>query len=403
MNINFNIYADRRAKGPRATLMIQFNWTENGRQVKRSVSTRIKILKEDYNWKKNTIEPVTHEGEEIRDRVNAIRGFMIHLDESIPDWFIQKSKLFARSSLKKEKRHRLVDIIDRHLEMNQGVYSYSTVKRFKTLRANIEGYINTASPDIMSLMDHNEQASWFSGFVKFLVGKQYKNQSIVQEFKLLSSLQRFSTDSGIRVKPSMFVSGLRVVKGKKVHLYLDEVRKLIERGSERTFEEDVFLILCLTGLRPSELVALPENGYMHTSDKNVILNYTSEKTGTKSTVPLHATAVQALRLNWSRLGSIDMARVMRKIKSSQFMIDTIGGEYVNTYFIGADMRVDRMPRIEALTAHSGRHTFSHLLTEAGVPIDEVARVIGHSSADTTREWYNHSSSMKHVEDALGNI
>lgn len=403
MNINFNIYADRRAKGPRANLFIQFSWTENGRQVKRSVSTKMRILKEDYNWKKNTIQPVTKDGEAIRDRVNAIRGFMLTMEESIPDWFINKTRLFIKSApaIKKERRYRLVELIDKHLELNDSSYSPNTKKAYRTLRVIIEEYIEQAPPDIMSLMDIDEQAAWFSGLVKFLIGKGYRNQSTIQVFKTLSRIKSSFSSSGIDVNPDTFVSGLRVVKPAKVHLTVDELKRALEinEGQYPLFE--IFLFMCLTGLRTSEVRGLC-NG-RPAFDMDGWLTYVSQKTGTCVRVPLHPRAEDIIRRHASIFETFDSEVMMKSVRMVLTGHSIIKGSYVDSYFVGDRLISTERLRAAGLTAHSGRHTFSHVLTEAGVPIDDVSLILGHSAGDTTRNFYRHQSVTDSVATALNNL
>ncbi len=41
-------------------------------------------------------------------------------------------------------------------------------------------------------------------------------------------------------------------------------------------------------------------------------------------------------------------------------------------------------RLERLTPHMLRHTFAKMLLERGVPLDQVATLLGHSNLNTTR-------------------
>ena len=47
--------------------------------------------------------------------------------------------------------------------------------------------------------------------------------------------------------------------------------------------------------------------------------------------------------------------------------------------------------IDHLTPHSFRHMCGSSLCEAGVPIEKVAKILGHSSSQTTYRWYMHQS------------
>ncbi len=43
-------------------------------------------------------------------------------------------------------------------------------------------------------------------------------------------------------------------------------------------------------------------------------------------------------------------------------------------------------RLEDCTRHTLRHTFGKTLVDAGVPLDQVATLMGHESLDTTKVY-----------------
>jgi integrase/recombinase XerC len=55
-------------------------------------------------------------------------------------------------------------------------------------------------------------------------------------------------------------------------------------------------------------------------------------------------------------------------------------------------------RLEDVTAHTLRHTFAKNLVDAGVPLDQVATLLGHESLDTTRVYTKPSE--KDLEQAV---
>lgn len=58
-------------------------------------------------------------------------------------------------------------------------------------------------------------------------------------------------------------------------------------------------------------------------------------------------------------------------------------------------------RIEGISPHTLRHTFGKNLVDAGVPLDRVATLLGHSSLNTTRIYT--VPSQADLQDAVESI
>lgn len=60
--------------------------------------------------------------------------------------------------------------------------------------------------------------------------------------------------------------------------------------------------------------------------------------------------------------------------------------------------IGRRARLEKLTPHQLRHTFAKALVDKGVPIDQVAQLLGHSNLNTTRVYT--TPSLRDLERAV---
>ena len=58
-------------------------------------------------------------------------------------------------------------------------------------------------------------------------------------------------------------------------------------------------------------------------------------------------------------------------------------------------------RVENLTPHVARHTFAKNLVNAGVSLEKVAMLLGHSSLDTTLVYT--TPAMRDLEKAVGTL
>ncbi|MCY7790719.1 tyrosine-type recombinase/integrase [Bacillus haynesii] len=46
---------------------------------------------------------------------------------------------------------------------------------------------------------------------------------------------------------------------------------------------------------------------------------------------------------------------------------------------------------EKITQHTFRHTFTSLAAEAGVPLEEIQKILGHEKDEVTRKVYLHTT------------
>ena len=128
-----------------------------------------------------------------------------------------------------------------------------------------------------------------------------------------------------------------------------------------------------TGLRISELVAL-ELADVELGERSGWLTVRAGKGGKARRVPLEAKTRQSLSAYLVERGKDD---------SKHFFL----GQRGPLNQAGIDYLVKKyayQARLEHVTCHTLRHTFAKNLVDAGVPLDQVATLLGHESLDTTR-------------------
>lgn len=129
------------------------------------------------------------------------------------------------------------------------------------------------------------------------------------------------------------------------------------------------------GLRVSEVCALG-HGDVTTSERSGWVTVRKGKGNKQRRVPLNVTIRRILDAYTKTLPAEQLA-LFASERSEQITPRAV--QYlVEQYAYGA--------RLEGVSPHTLRHTFCKNLIDAGTPIDQVAKLAGHSSLDVTRRY-----------------
>jgi len=143
------------------------------------------------------------------------------------------------------------------------------------------------------------------------------------------------------------------------------------------YERDALLVLWLlnTGLRAGEVVRLSVDDLTLTARKGQVL--VQGKGRKQRTVPLNAEARRAAQ-RW--------LKVRAEAGITAPILWSTGGALTTRTVQRAVARVAKEARLENVTPHVLRHTFAKSLIDAGSGLEKVAKLLGHSSLDTTRRY-----------------
>ncbi|AIQ19577.1 hypothetical protein H70357_24855 [Paenibacillus sp. FSL H7-0357] len=174
---------------------------------------------------------------------------------------------------------------------------------------------------------------------------------------------------------------------------------------------EIFTTLAYTGIRIGELEALQEPAFNPALNKiKIIKNYINYNNYTKFELgpPKTTSSIRELdidpEITTMMLGLIEQHKVIKSTNSSHLDQGFIFGQKVGRY-IGypipegiINQRMKRILRISGLdkdlSPHSMRHTFTSLMAEAGVSLEQVMEMLGHAGDEMTRRVYLHTTKTK---------
>lgn len=162
----------------------------------------------------------------------------------------------------------------------------------------------------------------------------------------------------------------------KIPLTKSELDTLIHKPmpNERLDKvRDVFCFCCLTGLAFTDTDNLRKE-HISTDEHGVVwIHKPREKTSVMSRIPLLPYPISVLR-KYERDIETAVRNKLLPVPSNQKM---------NAYLkeIATICNIDKN-----LTTHCARHTFATLAIEYGIPIDIIAKILGHTNTNMTRRY-----------------
>ncbi len=169
----------------------------------------------------------------------------------------------------------------------------------------------------------------------------------------------------------------------KEHLTKREIETLIAKpmpGLRLENVRDIFVFCCLTGLAFADVKELRPEHVTTDEQGNTWLRKPREKTSVLSVVPL-------LRLP---LAILQKYAFDPNCKQSGRLLPVPSNQKMNAYMteIATICGLNKK-----LTTHCARHTFACLAVEYGMPIDVLAKILGHSNTNMTRHYAKFSEQL----------
>ena len=170
-------------------------------------------------------------------------------------------------------------------------------------------------------------------------------------------------DKWLRENINDFLDKIEPEDVKKEYLTLDEVKQLAATPCDIPILKAASLFACLTGLRIGDILKLQWEDFEIAPDQGYCLRIRTQKTQTEATLPISNEAYELC-------GTPDAGKVFKGLKRSMTQ------HPLKKWIVST-----------SLCYHQARHSFASLITlEAGVPIETISRMLGHSDITTTQVY-----------------
>ena len=143
---------------------------------------------------------------------------------------------------------------------------------------------------------------------------------------------------------------------------------------------DVFAFCCLTGLAFTDADHLRPEHISADDSGQLLIHKPREKTAVMSRIPLLPHPVKLLRKYEHDLNCRQRGKMLPVPSNSK----------MNAYLkeLAGICNIDK-----TLTTHVARHTFACLAVEYGMPIDVLAKILGHTNTNMTRHYAKFSERL----------
>lgn len=169
----------------------------------------------------------------------------------------------------------------------------------------------------------------------------------------------------------------------KEHLSKKEIELLMGKPMPNLRLEnvrDIFVFCCLTGLAFADVKELKREHLTTDEQGNMWIRKPREKTAVMSTIPLLKQPKAILQKYAFDLHCMESGKLL-PVPSNQKM-----NAYMSEIATICGLN-------KKLTTHCARHTFACLAVEYGMPIDVLAKILGHTNTNMTRHYAKFSEQL----------
>ena len=386
-------------------VMIRVRWNSKKNEVGFSVGYTIDPLKWDSDKqlvKSNTTHKIGGKIVYAREINNAIRSFLVCIEEVFTEYDV-RSTIPTTTDLKEsvneklgrvkletmdeDKTKTLKDIFTEFLSARVLEGNWSEAAKYKY--GQMWHQLIDCDPKIeLEALDKDKMSQLMNWYIK----NDYRNRTIVKQFRILKSFLRWVSRNGYVIQPGVleFKPKLKVIPKAVTFLKYKELMHFFhfEFPKEKEYlskARDMFCFMAFTSLRYSDLVALkPVNlvdGY---------LDFCTEKTDDKLHIALNEYAQQIIeKYSWYKGDTIFPVPSNQKLNDYLKEAAKLAGldrEISQVYFKGNTRHEDTYKFWEQISCHDARRTFVCCSLALGIPASVVMSCTGHSDYESMKPY-----------------
>jgi len=292
----------------------------------------------------------------------------------------------------------LFEVFDEFVKENgrQNNWTTATYEKFRA----VKNHLYTFNP-LLSFDNLTEKG--LNDYVTFLRTKQdLRNSTIGKQMGFLKWFLRWSTKKGYNknLAYDTFKPKLKNTQKKVIFLTSEELKKFreYEIPEHKQYLErvrDVFLFLCFTGLRYSDVFNLKRSDIKYDH-----IEVTTVKTAASLRIELNKHS-KAILKKYKKVQFEDdkVLPVISNQKMNDYLKELAELAEINepsreTYYRGNE-RIDEVtPKYELLGTHAGRSTFICNALSLGIPANVVMKLTGHSDYKAMKPYIDIADNIK---------
>ncbi|MDO3643153.1 site-specific integrase [Mucilaginibacter sp. L3T2-6] len=398
--VNLLFYLKKRATYKSGPVAIYLRFTVEGQRAEVSTGktcdpSRWNVQAGRANGTKEDVRVLNMYLDTLQAKAQELHNLMtINEDE------VTAETLKNRFIGKVEKARTLVTVFEDHNAKMESLlgqeFERSTLQRYKTCLMHTKDFMQWQY-NVSDIPVKKISFSFLNDFEYYLRSvRKCGNNSAIKYIKNLGKIVRICLGNGwLTVDPYLNYKP----KQKAVHrevLTKEELERIYKKkfGVERlNTVRDIFVFCCYTGLAYVDVHKLKREELVKGIDGNLWIYTHRQKTDTLSRVPVLPVALAIIRSYDKHPQCI----------AEDTLLPVMTNQKMNAYLkeIAYIAKVKKL-----LTFHIARHTFATTVTlNNGVPIESVAKMMGHTSIKTTQIYakvmdHKISSDMQQLQSKL---
>jgi site-specific recombinase XerD len=378
-NINLLFYLKKRSTYKNGPVAIYLRFTVDGQRAEASTGKTC----DPSRWN-------TQAGRAIgtKEDVRTLNSYLDTLQAKAQEfhrWMTANDEMVTAESLKNrfigktEKTRTLVAVFEDHNQKMRSLvgqeFEKSTLQRYETALMHTKDFMQWQHnvSDIPITKINFEFLNDFEYYLRSV--RKCANNSAIKYIKNLGKIVRICLGNGwLTIDPYLNYKP----KTKKVHrvvLTKEDLTAIAEKEfsvDRLRLVRDIFLFSCYTGLAYVDVKKLKRSEMAKGVDGDLWIHTNRQKTDTLSRIPILPAALKV---------------IVRYEDNPQCIVDDLLLPVMSNQKMNAYLKeiADLCGISKLLTFHIARHTFATTVTlNNGVPIESVAKMMGHTSIKTTQ-------------------
>ena len=358
------------------------------------ISTGLKILPSNWNYKKQNVKPQVSKSSEIN---NILSNFIkdvekVYLTLVNENVFITNDLIKNRfkSHITPKKEIDLFNFFDSHISAQKQL-SKATISDYRQTLNTLTLFEKNTKYDVSF---ETINLTFYDKFKCFVLDHQnYSINTFGKRIKVIKTFMKDALDRKLHNNLDFQHKDFKTTEEvkKKMYLNVSDIKKLINKEIiDKDLDEvrDAFLLICLLGIRVSDFHQLNKSNITK-QDEGYTFNFQCQKTKNFQNIPIHIKGMEIVKKYNYSLPDVDENTINKKIKKVAELCE-LNDEFTNTD--------GTFKKCEIISTKTGRISFAtnaYLNTE--MPKRSIMVVTGHKKESSFDRYVQAQRPPKHQE------
>ena len=294
-----------------------------------------------------------------------------------------------------KRRHTVIGTIDFHNKQKIPTVSKATLERYRTTKMHVQNFMRLHyGKEDMYLYDLNmEFIRSFEGYFRSVRGCNHN--STMKYIKNFRTIILMAVENEWLRKDPFSAYKVTLQKVEITPLTLEELERIEKKefANDRLSRvRDVFVFCCYTGYSYSDVAKLAPENVLPDEQGNLWIRSSRIKTKIQEDVPLLPQAKQLIDKYKSDPECLYRNRLLPVLSNQKY------NAYLKEIAVLCSISIN-------LTTHCARHTFATNALSHGMPVESLAKMLGHSNIKTTQIYakitdHKLNQDMENLEKAI---